>query len=330
MRDLKATNDLLGDDLFRSCMTLDHLLQANGYLFFRGVLDPAVIQAVRAEYLIALQEAGVVDPESVEPVWNGAGARRVVAAVEGLKARNPWRILGADPTLARILRVIMGGEYTWLPLITYRVSPPLERPALCRDAMCRFVRVHQDGYNNPSLTFVIFWLPLMLIDEEVGGLAIAEGFHKAVLPHDTSGPTKFGISKGVIPDEAWATTTFRSGDMVVMDALTPHTGLTNHSDRFRLSIDFRLSPQCRRPILGRLLAIDSDELSIRTDEGETIDLRINDSTAFPYRRGSALDNGGRIPRAEVADYLTVGQRILATHEAGHAQLVRGFDAGPRG
>ena len=134
----------------------------------------------------------------------------------------------------------------------------------------------------------------------------------------------------MIPEDAWATATFRSGDMVVLDALTPHTGITNHSDRFRMSIDFRLSPQCRHPILGRLLAIDSNGLSIRTEEGETIDLKIDDATAFPCRRGSARDSGGRIPRAQVADYLAVGQRILATHDAGRAQLVRGFDIGARG
>jgi hypothetical protein len=243
---------------------------------------------------------------------------------------QPWKILCADPKLASRLRAVMGEDYSWLPLITYRVTPPLERPAPDRDATSRFIRVHQDGYNNPSLTFVIFWLPLMLIDDDVGGLAIAEGLHNRVLPHDTSGPAKYGIRRGEISDDAWAGAMFRSGDMVVLDALTPHTGITNHSDRFRLSIDFRLAPQCHRPILGTLLAIDSDDLSIRTNEGETIELRIDDETAFPYRRGSALRHGGWIPRAEVADYLTVGQPILATEDEANARLVRGFDIGPRG
>ena len=248
MRELTAANDVLGDDVFRDSAALDHLLHAKGYLFFRDVLDGAFVEGLRAEYLVALQEAGVVDQGSAEPVWNGACAGRFAAALEALKAREPWKRLCADPMLARILRVIMGGEYSWLPLITCRVSPPIERPAPCSDATSRFVRVHQDGYNNPSLTFVIFWLPLMPIDEDVGGLAIAEGFNGTVLPHDTSGPTKFGIRSGVIPEDAWATATFRSGDMVVLDALTPHTGITNHSDRFRMSIDFRLSPQCRHPV----------------------------------------------------------------------------------
>jgi Phytanoyl-CoA dioxygenase (PhyH) len=326
MRELKVANDLPWDH-----PGFTRQFEEDGYLFFKNVLDRNVVEAVRTECLAALRQVGVVDPEAVDPIWNGTDISHVDAALKQLTTSQPWELLRTDPTLATWLRAIMGGDYNWLPLISCRVMPPLLASVSHRDVTTRFIRMHQDGYNNPGLAFVIFWLPLMLIDDDLGGIAIAEGFHKRVLPHNTSGPAMFGIPEGAIPDDVWASATFGSGDLIAMNALTPHTGMTNCSNRFRLSLDFRLAPaSSQRVIAGTILAIAGDRISIGAEDGEWIELRIDDETVVPHRQGTALRNGGRIPRAELMHYLTVGQRILATEERGNARLIRDVDVGFRG
>ena len=310
-----------------------HRFDIAGYLFFRDVVDAAVLDALRGSYLSALQQAGVVDRQSTEPLWNGVPTDGATKRMGCLERAEPWKLLRDDRKLARTLGAVMQETYAWLPLTTYRVVAPAgDRSSASAASVSplRFTRVHQDGYNNPHLNFIIFWMPLIHIGADVGGVALAEGYHHSVLSHDTSGATAFGVSEGEIADRAWAHGTFEPGDLLALHALTPHSGLTNRSPYFRMSLDFRLSPERHRPFLGTLLSISSDALSIRTDRGTSVRLRVDEDTAFPYRRGSALRNGGWIPRADVSDYLRVGQRILATAEQDRARLVRGFDIGVRG
>jgi len=331
VRTLRPADEILGTNGINDPVALRALLNDRGYLFLRKIINPTLIDAVRGDYIGALKSARLVVEGADAPICGGAYEQaRLTAARADLETREPWRRLHASPAMANLLKALMGVPYCWLPLVTYRMEPPLAglRDEQNCDLSDRRTRIHQDGYNNPHLGFWIFWLPLMHIDGSIGGLALAENHHQAILPHQTFGPDKFGIQREAIPDHAWASATFDAGDLVVLHALTPHSGLTNLSDRYRLSIDFRIAPETRQLVLGELLSIDSNCLSIRTQNGQKVWLEIDDETVFPCRYGAARDNGGYIPPGLITEYLIVGQPILATQHAGFARLVRGFDNGP--
>ena len=325
MRELKEANHLLGDPA-----GLAEAFDEDGYWLFRGVLAPGAVARLRCAYLDTLREIGVVDPQSTEPVWNGAPLDDFAGRMQALSAKEPWKIFRDDPEVSRWLGELIGEDYIWLPSIVYRVTPPGPIfPPHCAWTT-RLRRVHQDAHFNPGMNFMICWAPLDNIDEDVGGIAVAPGFHKKGYLHDTSGPTMFEISKGAIPADAWARTNFKPGDLLVQHAATPHTGLTNQSNRFRLSMDFRIMPRSSElPVIGNILYIDSERISIATPDGGIIELSIDDTTFCPFRRGGALLNGGSIPREELKQYLAVGQGVMATSREGKARLITGFDIAHR-
>jgi hypothetical protein len=323
MRELKAANHLLGEN-----EGLAEAFNEDGYLFFRGVLDAKAVARLRGVYLDTLREIGVVDPQSDEPVWNGAPLDNFVERMKALTVKEPWKVFRDDPEVARFLHESIGEDYIWLPLIVYRVTPPSPIVPADSNRRSRFKRVHQDGHFNPGLEFKVCWAPLVDIDEQVGGIAVAEGWHKKGYLHDTSAPAPmmFEISKSAIPDDAWVRTNFEPGDLLVLHAATPHTGITNQSNRFRLSMDFRLSARSGDLlIIGNVLSIDRDHISICTEDRKTIELDIDDETYCPARQGIALLHRGRVPRAELSNYVAVGQGVIATSKSGKAGLIRGFD-----
>jgi hypothetical protein len=321
MRELKTANHLLGNR-----EALVSVFNENGYLFFRDVLDRGAVARLRKVYLDTLREIGVVDPASDEPIWNGASLDDFVERMKGLAAKEPWKTFRDDAEIAKWLRQFMGEDYIWLPLIVYRVTPPALSSKADREAKSRFRLVHQDGFFNDGLKFMICWMPLSDIDEQVGGMAIAEGFHKNGYLHDKSAPPMFDIPEGAIPDDAWVRTNFQPGDLLILHDAMPHTGITNQSDRFRLSMDFRLMPKSSElPIIGNIVSLDRDHIYLRTEEQQTVGLEIDDNTFCRGKGGNAVVNQGWIRRDELKDYLNMGQGVIVTARGGKAGLIRPFD-----
>jgi hypothetical protein len=322
MRELKTSNHLLGNRA-----ALADAFKENGYLFFRDVLDKGAIARLRRVYMDTLYEIGVVDPQSDEPIWNGASLANFVERMKSLTAKEPWKRFRDDPKISDWFRYLIGEDYIWLPLIVYRVTPPALTSQADREATSRFRLVHQDGFFNDGLKFMICWMPLSHIDEEVGGMAIAEGYHRHGYLHDRSSPPMFDIPKGAIPDDAWTRTNFEPGDLLIQHDAMPHTGITNQSNRFRLSMDFRLMPKSSDlPIIGNIVSIDRDQISLWSEEdNKSVSLRIDDETFCRGKHGSAVVNQGWIPRDELKDYLKVGQGVMVTGKEGKAGLIRPFD-----
>ena len=323
LREFRDANPLLGD-----APRLQAEFDQSGYLYFRDVLDAATVGALYGSLLAALRDAGLVAPDCAMPVWNGMALENFTEKVKSLEAAEPWRAFRDEADMEGWLQRTLGGEYRCLPLCSYRMAPPSTDPPQRGPAAARFKRIHQDGYYNRGLRFLICWVPLMHIPPDVGGVAVAEGWHRELLPHASSGPTMFSIASDVIPEEAWVSTHFRPGDLLVMRETTPHTAIVNRSNRFRLSFDFRLSAApSELPILGRVVSIDCDRLVLATAEGDTVTLVIDGETLCPSRRGIALQHGGWIPQPGIAEHFSVGQQVLATYRHGRARLLRRFDIG---
>src|SRR3546814_9617765 len=68
---------------------------------------------------------------------------------------------------------------------------------------------------------------------------------------------------------------YRPGDMVMFHKMTPHSGLPNTSDRFRMSMDVRVAPMTGElPIIGEVRRFADDAIDIGLPSGEAVTLSI--------------------------------------------------------
>src|SRR5215467_2496289 len=229
----REANEYLGDS-----ERLNALFNEDGYLFFRGVLKG--VERVKLDFIRVLQQQSVVKPGATEPVWTGAGIDQIDDV--GLYELPSHMEVLDDNT--QVIEQIFGE-----PVFIFR-SPTI-RYALPNDPE-RQTPPHQDYFFvRINQSFRTFWIPLMDIDEEVGGLAIAPGIHKkGLLDHVEAdnvysyvfrGRKQMGIPLERVP-HPWITADYHAGDLLVFHNLMVHWALPNLSDRIRLSIDNRCQP----------------------------------------------------------------------------------------
>lgn len=317
MRELTVHNSLLGNRA-----ALDEAWTRDGYWFFRGIVDTGALSRLRACYLRYLGEDGVIDLErSDAAVWNGAsledmkvGAPRVVneRAQDPLAASNPCRDFLADPAIHALFRDLLGDEPFWVPITEYRAEKPN------RDRMpSRFSYIHCDCVTNPGIPFIVCWLPVVTIDEEMGGLAVAEGLHRP-RPNDFPRVAE-GIPLESIPAETWRRTVYQPGDLLMFDGNLPHSGLANYSSRyFRLSLDLRVVRASDNvPTLGVIAAIEGDTVTVRTEDGTLRSFRLDADTRCRDYSGMK-----KISYTELPANLPVGSAVIVAAESGLAKMVR--------
>lgn len=220
---------------------LDALLNDEGYLFFRNVLDRDEVARVKQDMVRVLQEQGIVKQGETEPIWSGKPLDALEDA--GLYALESSAVL-CEGSAKKIADTVFGRP-------AFMFKGPTLRYSLPADA-AHVTPAHQDYFfiraNNQFRTL---WMPLMEIDETVGGLVLAGGSHKQGLREHVERDDVFSYvlkgrkQKGVPLDEIaapWLTTDYHPGDVLIFHHLTLHWALPNTSDRVRLSIDTRAQP----------------------------------------------------------------------------------------
>jgi ectoine hydroxylase-related dioxygenase (phytanoyl-CoA dioxygenase family) len=310
LAELRESNDIIDDRA-----ALDRAWERDGYWFFRGVLDKNAVARLRAAYVEEIAKLGAIDPGETAARYNGGDLSKLPqfpASIQGLHDRAPWREFVAEPTIHTLISKVLGDEPYWVPIVGYRAQPPLEDPT--RD---RFTYVHQDGFFNEGIAFRNCWIPLVEMDEDLGGLAVAEGCHGTTF-HDTSKPPRFDVPVGAIPRSAWRRSNYHPGDVVVMHLNTPHSGITNlSSDRFRLSLDIRMLPASSDiPAIGAVKSISSEKIVIESEHHEPLEFAITDET---YCRVVGPD---RLVPSQIPLKIKPGQEVIVAHRAGRALVVR--------
>ena len=317
MRELKTANHLLGDRA-----ALDAAWERDGYWFFRDVLDKGALGRLRAVYLDVLRDLGVVDPDRDDAaVYNGAPLDNFpirndgTPATDPLLARYPRDQFVAEPAIRAFFEELFGEEVFWVPNTEYHALPPgTGRPG------SRFNFVHCDGPNNKGLPLKICWMPLAPIDEETGGLAVAEGLHRPRM-NDFPRPPQ-GIGDDVIPTDAWRRALYQPGDLLVFSLETPHSGLANRSDRFfRLSMDIRGMPKSGNiPTVGTIAALDSCAITVETQTGEQRVFRIDEDSFCRIARGRLT--GMPLTLEEIPQLMKIGDPVYVASDHGTAMFVR--------
>lgn len=309
----KTHNHLIGDPA-----ALWQAMDRDGYWFFRDVFDKGAVARLRRIYLDELERLGVIDPvgdapteESVAP--NGRPNDVDLANPMAIPRSGVWQSFVEEKPIHDFLVRLLGEEPFWKPITVYRATMP--------DKSTRSNRItgyHQDGPTTPGLDFLTMWTPLTVIDWEVGGITFAEGLtdHVNLAEVDEEGSSSMILPEN-LPEGCMRHTTYRPGDVLFMNCWTPHSGLTNISDRFRLSLDHRLvRPGAKRPYVGAVVSIAPDRIEVRDDSGVTATVAINNST---YVRATGTE---RIFGQAIVDEFPPGTRAIVVHDNGGATLVR--------
>jgi hypothetical protein len=227
--ELIDSGPLLGD-----WRALRERIAADGYVFVRRLLEPAMVREVGRVGLGHLEAAG----------W--LGSVRAVRMRDALRDPGYARVL-ADPGFNRIpftaeLQTLMGqilgpGGFCYpfkLPRIVYPASLVPRQPG-------NFV--HKD-YGAVQDMFTC-WVPLGAVPQALGGLAVEAGSQvtSTVRPRPLD----------ALP-AGWATVDYEPGDVLVFHCMTTHAALPNRSDRIRFSAEYRWQladqPAPRRLVIG--------------------------------------------------------------------------------
>ncbi len=241
--ELTAADDLLNDP-----EGLREAMDDRGYLFFRGLLDPAVVAAARREVLLKYAILGEIDDRFPLDEAVAGEARAVTAA--NLRAfsesvRTGAQYLGVTdaPEVTAVHGALLGGEVRSFDMRWPRFVRPGEG--------CGF---HCDGpYMNRGTSRIFSsWIPLGRVERHEGALMLLEGSHRSERLHagylradaDRDGLTWLDDDPSVVLQQygsRWLTTDFQPGDVLCFGMHTLHGAIDNRSatGRCRLSSDSR-------------------------------------------------------------------------------------------
>jgi hypothetical protein len=267
MARLQDSSDHLGD-----ATRLNEILSESGYLFLRDALGRKRTQKASDDIISVLKSFGFVPPDASEAVWSGKvpsgneltlGHGSAVTRINNLPSIKNLILRGGQVSL---LKRLLGGEvFSWVENKDRGIRIML--PGKMSYSTVGGVRgttvtpAHQDNYFFRTPNYYTTWIPLVDIDESVGGLAIAEGSHRnGYYQHWYRGPEYLGVPENRQEAESWsasggspATGEIRAedlamtwlnadylvGDLLIFHPLMLHRGLENKSDRIRISADVR-------------------------------------------------------------------------------------------
>ena len=223
---------------------LQQRAEEDGYLYFKRLLSPDKILAIRKQVLQTCQKHGWLDERA--PLMDGI-ARKGVCFIESndpqwkayyceIQKIRDFHALCLDPALINVFGKVFG-----------ETAIPHSRN-ICRTifpGMTKFTTpAHQDfpHIKGTHETWTA-WIPCGDCPSELGGLAVVPGSHKL-----GELPTKAAYGAGgagvdVSEESVWVAGELKCGDILLFQSLTVHQGRDNVSEnKLCLSMDFRYQP----------------------------------------------------------------------------------------
>lgn len=304
-RTFEICNRLLEDHA-----ALERFYADNGYLFFRGVLDPRSVSEARQAMLdIAADEFGLV--EKGDPLGRWTGKAHVAWSEELPVFGGISRKLVEHPANQELLVKILGEKACMVPMVQYRLYPPNGPVTM----------VHQDGFYSPGIQdYRPLWIPLVSCPREVGGLTVAVGQHTKGYLHNVAKPNPFPIPEGAIDADSWATIDFEPGDLLVVHPCSPHAGLPNTSDRLRISFDTRVQAAARpSAFAATVVSVTTNSVTVTADDPVvgTITLSVDPES---YLR--PVSRARREPFETFTEYTVPGMHLVVVREGTRCAMLR--------
>ncbi len=246
--ELKDSAALMGN-----AQALRARLGEDGYLYLKGVLPPAAVDAARREVFGRMAGVGEIAQPAEAGIATGASRR---AELEPDLGRF-WKSVSEGPTLRALshgdaMRAIMS-------LIFDEPARPQDYMFLRAGARGRATDLH---YDYPFFTrahdrVVTVWMPIGAVPVVDGPLAVIEGSNRLRdlidpmigfdISQDSTRRAAFGSDAITFAEQRGTrllTRDFEAGDIALFGMYTAHGSLDNHSPikRVRLSCDVRWQP----------------------------------------------------------------------------------------
>ena len=297
--------------LLDNLAAMNERYEADGYLFFRNILPLEAIDSARRAMMAPLLAKGLITEDGR---W--VGGESPTFHEESSAFAGIWKSLFEYPGVREVLDKLLGEPTKPVPIVQYRAYAPSR--AIGSGS------VHQDGFHTPGVAnYRPVWIPLIDMDEKVGGLTLAVGQHKRGFYHNMAKPPHFPVPRGVIDPESWSWIDYRRGDVLVVHPHTPHSGLPNTSDRVRFSIDSRVQSAANpSTIIGELIDFDENRATLKVDDGIRT-LSIDDETFIRVSE----ERGRRMSREEFAQKTQRGLVVMAACDGDRATMLRRAAAG---
>ena len=238
---LDSTRELQDASLLRQRM------QAEGYLFFSRLFEPERAEKVKQDILSILRQHCIIEDDGArDPMWSGGPQpteAEYMAVYDRIVRLDSFQQLARSAEIIAVLETLCEEPVqVWEQQLIRLVYPDPEAVS------AQGVGAHQDG--DPKLgyrasRFYTCWIALMDVDSTIGGLAVAPGSHCMGLLESTgkvasSARETDAVAYGLDAEQlASATADYAPGSAVVFISRMAHRGLPNHSERIRLSCDFR-------------------------------------------------------------------------------------------
>lgn len=212
----------------------------DGYVFFRGLVDPDAIKRTRRDITAILERVGWLDPgtdplaaiSTQEARLNGTP--EFTPIYDAIQRLESFQTMAHDPGLLRVAEALLGEPGMPQPSTIARV--------IFASRLEHTTPPHQDFIlvqGTPEVWTA--WIPLGACPHAMGGLAVLRGSHlRGVLPvHAAKGAGGLSIDADSLDGE-WYSSPFELGDALFFHSKTAHQGLPNVSgNRIRLSVDYR-------------------------------------------------------------------------------------------
>ncbi|ATI80700.1 phytanoyl-CoA dioxygenase family protein [Sphingobium yanoikuyae] len=301
-RELEGANHLLDDHA-----ALERFYEDNGYILLRGVFDSDAVAAARDEMLAVAVKLGLVEPGDESGRWTGTplpGSMEESPLYAGIA-----RKLIEHPVNLAVMEKVLGEPACAVPIVQYRTYPPGGPVTV----------VHQDGFYSPGIQdYKPVWVVLTPCTRDMGGLALAIGQNKRGYFHNVGKPSPYPFPRDAVPDDAWATTDYMPGDVLIVHPYTPHCGLANQSDRLRISFDSRVQSAANpsavaatvKAVTPNSVTVDAEGLGERTF--------VVDENSFIR----VVHPGVREKFDGFADYTKPGMRLVVVRDGDRAVMLR--------
>lgn len=301
-RELQSCNQLLDD--FEA---LNRFYEENGYILLRQVLDPRSIEEARDSMLAVAARHGLVRLGDKHGVWTGkpfAGGMEESPEFNGISKR-----LIDHPVNQAVLAKVLGEKPCMVPNVQYRTYPPGGS----------ITPIHQDGFYSPGIQdYRPVWITLTPCQREVGGLMIAVGQNRRGWLHNLGKPTPFPIPAGIIPDNAWATTDYMPGDVLIVHPYTPHASMPNRSNRLRITFDTRVQSAAKpRSFAATVKSVRPNSLTVDLDDFGERTFRVDADTFIRPR-----NPGVREPFEKFTEVTQPGMRLQVVTDGDYAVMLR--------
>lgn len=217
----------------------------DGFLFFKGLVDPQALLAVRRQIMEICQQHGWLK-EGSEPMDGVTPSDFAViesrdsrwqAFYNDVLKRRDFHALALNPSIIGMLETLFGEK----------VLPHSRN--ICRLMFPQTKRFstppHQDHfYIGGSDETWTAWIPLGDCPSELGSLAVGRGTHTRGIMDTHEAEGAGGRAVDAEDGVDWYSGDFECGDVLILHSLTIHQGRDNlTADSLRLSVDYRYQPR---------------------------------------------------------------------------------------